>query len=129
MREVIGIDLEPAAVADRPGTYARYVTADLEHEPDVLEDIGECSAVVAGSAIGAARIGLDLLTSVVSRTVQPGVLLAFAVARELLPGFLEELAPRVGAREFTTIDYTHRRSTDDSPHHARAVCWQVNPRT
>lgn len=131
--EVIAIDLEPAAeraaARDRPGTYAQYVTADLEHEPDVLDDIGQLSAVVACSAIGAGHIGLDLLTAIVSQTVRPGGLLAFAVAQELLPDFLEELAPRLGAHELASVDYIHRRSTDHSPHHAQAVCWQVNPST
>lgn len=129
--EVIGIDLEPAAeqaaARDRPGTYAQYVTADLEERPGVLDDIGEVSAVVACSAIGAGHIGLDLLTAIVSRAVKPGGLLAFAVAHELLPDFLEELAPRVGAEELGAVDYVHRRRTDNSPHHARAVCWRVDP--
>ncbi len=129
--EVVGVDLEPAAedaaARDRPGIYARYVTADLEARPEVLDDLGEMSAIVACSAIGAGHIGLDLLTAIVTRALRPGGLLAFAVADELLPGFLEELAPRVGAEELGSVDYVHRRQTDGTPHRARAVCWQVSP--
>lgn len=130
--EVVGVDLEPAAeraaARDRPGTYARYATADLEERPEVLDELGEVSAVVACSAIGAGHIGLDLLTAIVARAVRPGGLLAFAVAQELLPDFLEELAPRVGAEGVVeAVDYVHRRRTDGTPHRARAVCWRVAP--
>lgn len=129
--EVVGIDLEPAAeraaARDRPGTYAQYVTADLDARPEVLDDLGEVSAVVACSAIGAGHVGLDLLTAIVTRAVRPQGLLAFAVADELVPAFLDELMPRVGAEELGCVDYVHRRQTDGTPHRARAVCWRVTP--
>ncbi len=129
--EVVGIDLEPAAeqaaARDRPGTYAQYLTADLDAHPEVLDDLGVVSAVVACSAIGAGHIGLDLLTAIVTRAVRPGGLLAFAVADELVPAFLEELAPRVRAEPLGSVDYVHRRQTDGTPHSARAVCWRVTP--
>ncbi len=129
--EVVGIDREPAAeqavARDRPGIYARYATADLDERPEVLDDLGEVSAVVACSAIGAGHVGLDLLTAIVTRAVRPGGLLAFAVAEELVPAFLEELSPRVGAEELGSVDYVHRRQTDGTPHRARAVCWRVTP--
>lgn len=129
--EVVGVDLEPAAgraaARDRPGTYARYLTADLAERPDLLEGLGAMSAVVACSAIGAGHIGGDLLGTIVDRALPAGGLLAFAVARNLVPGFLEELAPRVGAEELAAVDYVHRRSTDGTAHGARAVCWRVRP--
>lgn len=129
--EVVAIDLEPAAEEaagrDRPGIYAHYATADLDTHPEVLDELGVLSAVVACSAIGAGHVGLDLLTTIVTRTLRPGGLLAFAVADELVPAFLEELAPRVGGEELDAVDYVHRRQTDGSPHHARAVCWRVAP--
>ena len=129
--EVVGIDVEPAAevaaARDRPGVYVQYLTTDLEREPEALQEVGSVSAVVACSAIGAGHIGLDLLAAIVARTLAPGGLLAFAVATELLPGFLDALAPRVGAEELEAVDYVHRRCTDGSSHHARAVCWRVDP--
>ncbi|MBA2349528.1 MAG: class I SAM-dependent methyltransferase [Solirubrobacterales bacterium] len=130
--EVVGADLEPAAERaaerDRPGIYAQYATADLGERPEVLDELGEVSAVVACSAIGAGHIGLDLLTAIVTRAVRPGGLLAFAVADGLVPDFLDELAPRVGGEQVVdAIDYVHRRQTDGTPHRARAVCWRVDP--
>lgn len=129
--EVLGIDREPAAekaaARDRPGIYAQYATADLAEHPEVLDDLGAVSAVVACSAIGEGHVGLELLTAIVTRALRPGGLLAFAVADELVPAFLEELAPRVGGEELGSVDYVHRRQTDGSPHRARAVCWRVAP--
>lgn len=124
---VVGLDVEPeaarAAERERPGVYDDYLVADLASAPATYDELAahRFTALVAVSAIGVGHIPLELLADTIERLVPRGGLFAFAVADQLLPGFLDELLARVGAERLGTRSYVHRRRVDGSPHDATAV--------
>jgi len=124
---IVGLDIEPmareAAQRDRPDVYDDFLIADLETSPETFERLAghDFTAVLAFSAIGVGHISQALLADTLHRLLSPGGLFGFAVNATLVPDFFDGLFGLADAERLNERAYTHRRSTDGTPHEAVAV--------